>query len=184
VRSAPPLLGFLVSLALLGCPSTKPVAAAGTATFCLAITGSTSVALDSTYSPAGGLRFSMDSVADTYPSLSFQAALPGTELLAITYDDTNGTAAGTTVQEAATGGITWTQVSAQGAQTGSFSLTLSDAGEAVVLDAGTLWPAPQGSLTVTLVPVGALTDAGIQVFVFFNPAEPASCVLADGGNEP
>lgn len=184
MRSAPRLLGLLASVALSGCPSTKPLAAAGTATFCLAITGSSSVSVDSTYSPAAGLRFSIESFADTYPSLSFQAALPGMELQPITYDDTNGTAAGTTVQEAATGGITWTQVSAQGAQAGSFSLALTGAGDAVALDGGTLWPAPEGSLTVTLVPVGTLTDAGIQVFVYFNPAEPSGCLLVDGGTEP
>jgi hypothetical protein len=181
VRSAVGRLAVALSVALVGCPSTKPVTAAGTATFCQAIIGSTEVMLDSSYAPSAGLRFSIQSTVDAYPSLAFNAALPGTQLLAITYDDTNGTAAGTTVQEAATGGITWTQVSAQGTQTGSFSLALTDAGEALSIDGGTLWPAPQGSLTVTLVPLGTLTDAGVKVFVLFNPATTASCILADGG---
>lgn len=168
----------LSAAAATGCPSSTPITAAGTATFCGAINGSVVVDLGSTYSSADGLRFFIQSPVNDYPALAFQAALPGTALQAVTYDDSNGTAAGTSVQEAATGGISWTQVSASGAETGSFSLSLIDAGEAEATDGGTFWPAPQGTLSATLVPLGTATDAGVTVFVFFNPSQPAFC---DGG---
>ncbi len=173
MRSAAGLLAVVLSAAAGGCSSSTPTAPAGTATFSGAITGSSVVSLGSTYSVPDGLRFFIQSPADVYPALGFEAALPGTALQALTYDDTNGTAASTTVQEAATGGITWTQVSEQESTVGTFALLLSDAGESEATDGGTGWPSPQGCLTATLVPVGTLTDAGVTVVVVFTAA--ASC---------
>jgi hypothetical protein len=43
---------------------------------------------------------------------------------------------------------------------------VTDAGPAVTLDGGTSWPTPHGSLGAILVPVGALTDAGIGVAAY------------------
>jgi hypothetical protein len=173
-RAARLLAGALL-VATSGCPGTTPLTAAGTATFSDAITGSVLVVPGATYSSAGGLRFFIQSPAGDYPALTFQAALPGNALQTLTYDDSNGTAASTTVQEAATGGVSWTQVSTDDTQAGTFSLALTDAGVAEVTDGGTCWPAPQGSLTATLVPMGTLTDAGLTVYVNFNPAAGKVC---------
>jgi hypothetical protein len=172
-------LGLLWLALSLGCASGERTAA-GTATFCHAIIGFVLVDVGAT-SSTSGLRFSIQSLPNLYPSVAFEAALPGISLEALTYDVTNDTAATTTVQETATGGVTWTQVSAAEAQVGTFSLALTDAGEATPIDGGTAWLSPQGNLTVTLVPEGTLTDAGIVLFVFFNPAAGAGCQLADGG---
>jgi hypothetical protein len=115
---------------------------------------------------ADGLRFSIQTPPDVYPSLAFFAALPGNTLEAIPYDDTNGTGATTLVQEAATGGVTWVQTSAAHAALGAFRLVVTDAGPAVTLDGGTSWPSPQGSLGAILVPLEGLTDAGIGVAAY------------------
>jgi hypothetical protein len=121
------------------------------------------------------LRFFIQSPAGDYPAMTFQAALPGNAPQPIVYDDTNGTAASTTVQEAATGGVSWTQVSTSETQVGSFSLSFTDAGESQSTDGGTCWPSPQGALSATLLPVGTLTDAGLSVFVAFNPPAGTAC---------
>ncbi len=118
-------------------------------------------------STTDGLRFFIQSPVNAFPSLAFAAALPGTELQALTYNASNGTAASTTVQEAATGGITWAQVSDRVAQVGTFSLGLTDVGPTESIDGGTGWPSPQGSLSATLLPLGTVTDAGIAVSVSF-----------------
>ncbi len=163
---------FLLALALAlvsGCHTNASAPPAGTAYVCGAICGSMVVAFGATSSPTSGLRFSLYSAAGDYPALAFFAALPGTSLEAITYDATNGAAATTVVQETPTGGTTWTQASASAANVGTFSLTVTDTGEAVVTDAGTSWPSPQGFLTATLEPLGTLTDAGILLYVSFPP---------------
>jgi len=82
--------------------------------------------------------------------------------------------ASTRVEEAPAGGVTWQQASAANVDVGTFSLVLTDAGASVPIDGGTLWPAPQGSLTATLVPVGTLTDAGLLVYVG-TPAPSVGC---------
>jgi hypothetical protein len=158
------LATLVCSVAAAGCPNSSPTAAAGTATFCNALTGGGVVVLGAT-STANGLRLTIQSPPGTYPSVNFFAALPGNSLEAITYDETNGSAATTLVVEAATGGVTWFQASAENADTGSFSLTLTDAGEAVPVDGGISWPAPQGCLSATLLPNGNLTDAGLGLVV-------------------
>jgi hypothetical protein len=170
---------FVATLCLAvvaGCPSSAPATAAGAATFCNALTGSDLVLLGAT-STADGLRLTIQSPPGTYPSVAFFAALPGTVLQAITYDETNGTAATTLVREAVTGGVTWTQASAEDAVTGSFSLVLSDAGQAVAIDGGTSWPAPQGCLTATLLPLGNLTDAGLGLVINAPPTAGCGCPL-------
>jgi hypothetical protein len=164
LRRAARLLAVVLSVATAGCPSSTPPAAAGTATYSNALTGSVVVVLGATSTP-GGLRFSIQSQQGDYPALQFFAALPGTTLEAVTYDETDGTGATTLVEEAPTGGVTWMQASAETADTGTFSLTLTDAGESIAVDGGTSWPAPQGCLTATLVPLGTLTDAGLLVLV-------------------
>jgi hypothetical protein len=128
------------------------------------ITGAVVVVLEATSSDAG-LRFSIQTAAGVYPALAFFAALPGTSLDALTYDETNGTGATTLVQEAATGGVTWMQSSAGNPNVGAFSLVVTSPGPIVPIDGGTRWPSPQGSLGVLLMPVGALTDAGIGAAV-------------------
>jgi hypothetical protein len=174
LRRAARLLAVTLSAATAGCPSSTPPLAAGSATFCDALTGSVVVELGAT-STAVGLRFSIQSPPGDYPALQFFAALPGTTLEAITYDETNGTGATTLVEEAPAGGVTWTQASAQTADTGSFSLVLTDAGVSAAIDGGTRWPAPQGTLTATLVPVGTLTDAGLLVLVYAPASFSAAC---------
>jgi hypothetical protein len=164
LRRAARLLAVLLSGVTAGCPSSTPPAAAGTATYFNALTGSVVVELGAT-STAEGLRFSIQSLQGDYPALQFFAALPGTTLEAVTYDETNGTGATTLVEEAPAGGVTWRQASAENADAGSFSLVLTDAGESVAIDGGTGWPAPQGCLMASLVPVGTLTDAGVLVVV-------------------
>ena len=164
LRRAARLLAVTLSAATAGCPSSTPPTAAGTATYSNALTGSVVVELGAT-STAEGLRFSVQSPQGDYPALQFFAALPGATLEAITYDETNGTGATTLVEEAPTGGVTWTQASAETADTGSFSLTLTDAGESIAIDGGTSWPAPKGCLAARLVPLGTLTDAGLLVLV-------------------
>lgn len=162
MRRAQLLVVFVVAAA--GCPSSTPPTAAGSATFCNALTGSVVVVLTGT-ATAPGLSFTILSPDGDYPALQFFASLPGTSLEAITYDDTNGTGASTRVEEAPTGGVIWQQASAADVDVGTFSLVLTDAGASVPIDGGTLWPAPQGTLTVTLLPVGTLTDAGLLVYV-------------------
>ena len=161
MRRAQLLVVFVVAAA--GCPSSTPPTAAGSATFCNALTGSVVVVLTGT-ATAPGLSFTILSPDGDYPALQFFASLPGTSLEAITYDDTNGTGASTRVEEAPTGGVIWQQASAADVDVGTFSLVLTDAGASVPIDGGTLWPAPQGTLTVTLLPVGTLTDAGLLVY--------------------
>jgi hypothetical protein len=157
------------ALLVLACPSSTPTPAAGASTFCNALMGGGVVMLGATFN-ATGLRVSIQSPPDIYPSVVFFAALPGTSLQAITYDETNGTAATTLVMEAQTGGVTWFQASAADAETGTFSLTITDAGQAVAVDGGTSWPAPQGCLSVTLLPEGNLTDAGLGLVVNAPPS--------------
>lgn len=177
LEDAARLVGVALLLAASGCPSSTPAPTAGVAIFCgvdggtmvpgtISNNTSTVVVVLGATSGADGLRFSIRTPADVYPSLTFFAALPGTTLEAITYDDTNGTAATTLVQEAATGGVTWLQTSAALATLGAFRLVLTDAGPAVAVDGGTSWPSPQGSLGAILVPVGTLTDAGIGVAAY------------------
>ncbi len=155
-----------LAVSITGCASSLPTPPAGTATFSGAITGSVVVVLGAT-SASDGLRFFIQSPLNDFPSVAFAAALPGTSLASLTYDDTNGTAASTTVQEAATGGVTWVQVSDQVAQVGTFSLAITDPGQVEATDGGTAWPSPHGGLAATLVPLGTLTDAGIAVAVSF-----------------
>ena len=181
-RLAPVRLGRLLvtvlAVAAGGCTSTTPPPLTATAAFC-GVDGGTMVPGTITNLPYGptlvvrlaaafsaaGLTFSIQTGANVYPALTFFGSLPGDSLLTGTYDETNGTGATTTVQEAATGGVTWTQVSASNTNVGAFSLVVTDAGPAVSVDGGTSWPSPQGSLGAVLVPVGTLTDAGIAVAV-------------------
>jgi hypothetical protein len=172
LRRALPLAVLLVAAA--GCPSSTPPSAAGSATFCNALTGSVVVVLTGT-STAQGLSFSILSPEGDYPALQFFASLPGTSLEAMTYDATNGTGASTRVEEAPTGGVTWQQASAANVDVGSFSLALTDAGPSVPIDGGTRWPTPQGTLTATLLPVGGLTDAGLLVTAYAPASFGAAC---------
>jgi hypothetical protein len=174
LRAAAASLAFLLFVAAGACTDSSVPAPAGSVVVCGAINSSAAVpvVIDAT-STASGLRLSILSVANGYPALAFFATLPGEALLAITYDATNGAAASTTVVESPTGGTTWRQVSAQGASVGTFSLMLLDAGEAVAIDGGTEWPAPEGTLTGTLVPLGTLVDAGVGIGVSFGVA--AAC---------
>ncbi|MGO9828503.1 MAG: hypothetical protein ACLPJH_00040 [Myxococcaceae bacterium] len=175
------ILLALVLAGASGCRTNASATPAGEATVCGAICGSMFVVFSATSSAASGLRFSIHSAGDEYPALAFFAALPGTSLEALTYDATNGAAATTVVQETPTGGTTWTQASATAANVGTFSLTITDTGQAVVTDAGTSWPSPQGFLTATLEPVGTLTDAGILLYVSFVYPPNGYCNAGPGG---
>ncbi len=155
-----------LALAAAGCHSGAPPTPPATSVFCGALCSQGVVVLSAT-ATAQGLRFSLQSPTGDYPALAFFAALPGTSLQALTYDVTNGTGATTLVQESPSGGTQWTQAASATVNVGSFSLTIADAGEALATDAGTSWPAPQGCLTATLLPVGTLTDAGLGVSVAF-----------------
>ena len=167
------VLAAVLAVATAGCPSSTPPTAAGQATFCNAITGSVVVGLTGT-STAQGLTFSILSPGGDYPSLQFFASLPGDTLQALTYDATNGTGASTHVEEAPTGGVIWQQASAENVDVGTFSLVVTDPGPSVPSDGGTRWPAPQGTLTATLLPVDSLTDAGLLVYVG-TPAPAVGC---------
>ena len=174
------LLSVLLLLASVGCKTGSPATAGGAAYFCGALCASVVVNVGATSSSSAGLRFSIQSLTGDFPALAFFASLPGTSLEALTYDETNASAATTIVREAATGGTVWTQTSGASGTLGSFSLTILDAGEAVATDAGTEWPSPTGSLTGTLVPVGTLTDAGLLIGVSFPTPAGLAC-QPDGG---
>jgi len=164
------LLGVGLAALAGGCTNDVAPAPPGTALVCGAIASSVGVVIDAASTASGGLRVSIQTPAGEYPAVAFFAALPGTELQAVTYDATVGAAANTMVVEAPTGGTAWTQVSAQNADVGTFSLVLADAGQAVAVDGGTSWPTPQGALNATLVPVGTLVDAGVGIAVSFGAA--------------
>jgi hypothetical protein len=163
------------ALAVVGCPSSTPPIAQGSATYCMALStfpGAVVVTLGAT-STQSGLRFTIQSAANAYPSLSVFAALPGTSLEALVYDASNGSGATTLVYEAPTGGILWVQASAQDGDVGTFSLSVSDAGPAVPIDGGMSWPSPQAVFSAALLPVGTLTDAGLDVAV--TTGAPCAC---------
>jgi hypothetical protein len=171
LRRAVGLLGVGLAALAGGCTNDIAPAPPGTAVVCGAIANpGVGVVIDATSTASGGLRLSIQTPAGEYPAVAFFAALPGTELQAVTYDATVGAAANTMVVEAPTGGTAWTQVSAQNADVGTFSLVLADAGQAVPVDGGTSWPTPQGALNATLVPVGTLVDAGVGIAVSFGAA--------------
>jgi len=156
----------LVLWALPGCKASESTAPAGTSLFCGGICATGFVNVQATFSTAG-LRFALATPEGRYPALIFYAALPGTALQAVTYDEGGGAAATTAVLEAATGGTVWTQATAAEANVGSFVLSVTDAGASESTDGGTRWPAPQGCLLASLQPQGQLTDAGVVVSVIF-----------------